>query len=75
MRKRSGKSIKRIVFGATKLAIAGLALLAAAMTGAVMLITDLLYHATTVAIVAGAVALGFLVLWFGWPVKRLLDSD
>ena len=66
---------KRIVFGATKLAIAGLALLAAAMTGAVMLITDLLYKGTTVAIVAGVVALGFLSLWFGWPVKRLLDSD
>jgi hypothetical protein len=66
---------KRIVFAATKLAIVGLALLAAAMTGAVMLITDLLYHATTVAIVAGVLALGFASLWFGWPVKRLLDSD
>jgi Family of unknown function (DUF6328) len=66
---------ERIVFGATKLAIAGLALLAGAMTGAVMLITDMLYHATTVAIVAGVVALGFLTLWFGWPVKRLLDND
>jgi hypothetical protein len=66
---------ERIVFAATKLAIAGLALLAAAMTGAVMLITDLLYHATTVAIVAGVVALSFLTLWFGWPVKRLLDRD
>ncbi len=65
---------KRIVFAATKLAIAGLALLAAAMTGAVMLITDLLYHATTVAIVGGVVALGFFTLWFGWPIKRLLDS-
>src|SRR5688572_21555294 len=65
---------KRIVFAATKLAIAGLALLAAAMTGAVMLITDLLYHSATVAIVGGAVALGFAILWFGWPVKRLLDN-
>jgi hypothetical protein len=45
------------------------------MTGAVMLITDVLYQSLTVAIVAGAVALLFLVLWFGWPVKRLLDSD
>jgi len=66
---------ERIVFGATKLSIAGLALLAAAMTGAVMLITDLLYHAATVAIVAGVVALGFALLWFGWPVKRLLDDN
>jgi hypothetical protein len=64
---------KRIVFAATKLAVVGLVLLASAMTGAVMLITDFLYHATTVAIVAGAVALLFTGLWFVWPVKRLLD--
>ena len=66
---------KRIVFAATKLAIAGLVLLAAAMTGAVMLITDFLYHTTTVAIVAGGVALLFSLLWFAWPVKRLLDRN
>ena len=66
---------RRIVFSATKLAVAGLALLAAAMTGAVMLITDVLYHATTVAIVAGAVGLLFFGLWFAWPVKRLLDKE
>jgi Family of unknown function (DUF6328) len=65
---------ERIVFGATRLAIVGLALLALAMTGAVTLITDFLYHTTTVAIVAGAVALLFGILWFAWPVKRLLDS-
>jgi len=65
---------KRIVFGATRLAVFGLALLAAAMTGAVMLITDFLYHQTTVVIVAGGVALLFILLWFAWPVKRLLDS-
>ena len=65
---------KRIVFSATKLAVVGLALLAAAMTGAVMLITDLLYQQTAVVIVAGAVALLFIGLWFAWPVKRLLDS-
>jgi hypothetical protein len=64
---------ERIVFAATKLAVVGLALLASAMTGAVMLITDFLYHTTTVAIVAGAVALLFTSLWFAWPVKRLLD--
>ena len=66
---------KRIVFGATKLSIAGLALLAAAMTGAVTLITDFIYSSTTVAFVAGGVALLFAVLWFAWPVKRLLDSN
>jgi len=66
---------KRIVFQATRLAIAGLVLLAAAMTGAVTLITDLLYKETTVTIVAAGVGLTFAGLWFAWPVKRLLDSN
>ena len=65
---------KRIVFFATWLAIVGLGLLAAAMTGAVMLITDFLYRSLTVAIVAGLVALLFASLWFAWPVRRLLDK-
>ena len=65
---------RRIVFTATKLAVAGLALLACAMTGAVIFVTDFLYHSTTVVIVGGAVALLFAGLWFAWPVKRLLDS-
>ncbi len=66
---------KRIVFGATRLSIVGLVLLASAMTGAVMLITDILYGSTTVAIVAALVALLFALLWFAWPIKRLLDSE
>ena len=65
---------RRIVFSATKLAIVGLVLLAGAMTGAVTLITDILYHSTTVVIVAAAVALLFTGMWFVWPLKRLLDS-
>jgi hypothetical protein len=65
---------KRVVFAATKLAVVGLAFLAAAMTGAVVLITDLIYHSTMVAIVAAAIALLFAILWFAWPAKRLLDS-
>ena len=65
---------KRIVFHATRLSIAGLALLAAAMTGAVTLITDMLYKSTTVTVVAASVAILFILLWFAWPVKRLLDS-
>src|SRR3954466_1880298 len=65
---------RRIVCSATTLSIAGLVLLAAAMTGAVMLIPHILYHTTTVVIVASLVALLFSSLWFGWPVKRLLDN-
>ena len=65
---------QRIVFSGTRLAVAGLALLAAAMTGAVILVTDFLYPSTTVVIVAVAVGLMFTLVWFGWPVKRLLDD-
>src|SRR5215212_5684235 len=65
---------KRIIFGANRLAIAGLVLLALAMTGAVTFVTDFLYRSATVVIVAGLVALLFAALWFAWPVKRLLDK-
>ena len=65
---------KRIIFGANRLAIAGLVLLALAMTGAVTFVTDFLYRSATVVIVAGLVALLFAALWFAWPVKRLLDN-
>jgi uncharacterized protein DUF6328 len=65
---------KRIVFGATKLAIAGLTLLALAMTGAVLLITDFIYSSTTATITTAAVALLFASLWYAIPIKRLLDS-
>jgi uncharacterized protein involved in cysteine biosynthesis len=65
---------KRIVFTATKLAVFGLAFLAAAMTGAVILVTDFLYHETMVWITAAAAATLFIGLWFAWPVKRLLDN-
>jgi Family of unknown function (DUF6328) len=65
---------KRIVFTATKLAVVGLAFLAAAMTGAVILVTDFLYHPTMVWITAVAAATLFIGLWFAWPLKRLLDN-
>jgi hypothetical protein len=65
---------ERIVFGATKLAIVGLTLLALAMTGAVLLITDFIYSSTTAAITTAAVALLFAFFWYAIPIKRLLDS-
>jgi amino acid transporter len=65
---------KRIVFGATRLAIIGLTLLALAMTGAVMLVTDFLYGATTVTIAVACVVLLFGYLWYAIPIKRLLDN-
>jgi hypothetical protein len=65
---------QRIVFGATRLAIIGLTLLALAMTCAVTFVTDFLYGSTTVTIVAVCVALLFAFLWYVIPIRRLLDS-
>jgi hypothetical protein len=66
---------ERIVFGGNRLAIAGLALLATAMTGAITLITDFLYGTTTVVIAAVLVALLFLTLWYLMPIRRLVQRD
>jgi hypothetical protein len=62
---------ERILLLANRLAIAGLAFLAIAMNGALLLITDLLYGSTTTAITVTAVALTFFVVWFAIPLRRL----
>ena len=60
-----------IVEWAHRLTIAGMAVLGVVMAGAVFLVTDVLYSATSAAIVAGAV-LGLIVgLWFVLPLTRL----
>ena len=64
---------ERIVLTANRFAVVGLALLAIAMTGAIVMITDLLYRSTTVAIVAGGVGLMFAVLWYVVPLRRYVQ--
>ncbi len=66
---------KRILMVANRLAIAGLALLATAMTGALLLITDLLYGTTTTAIAVAAIAILFFSVWFGIPLRRRLQDS
>jgi len=61
---------ERIVMTANRFAIVGLTLLAAAMTGAILLITDMLYKSTTVTVVAAAVAVMFALLWYAVPLRR-----
>jgi ABC-type uncharacterized transport system YnjBCD permease subunit len=61
---------EKIVVSSNRYAIAGLATLAAAMTGAVMLITDLLFHKTMVTWVTAILATLFAVLWFVVPALR-----
>ena len=65
---------ERIVVSANRYAIAGLATLAAAMAGAVMLITDLLFHKTMVTWVTAILATAFVVLWFVMPALRRVSQ-
>ena len=60
-----------IVRTGNRIIILGLALLAVAMTGAVVFITDVLYQATTVYLVGAAAAAAFTVVWFLIPLRRL----
>ena len=62
---------EKIVTTGNRIVILGLALLAVAMTGAVLFVTDVLYGGTTTAVVAAVVALGFALLWFALPLRRL----
>jgi Na+/melibiose symporter-like transporter len=63
----------RLVFVANRLAIAGLAALALAMTCAVMLITNVLFGTVATTIVTTVLVLTmFLVLWAVLPLKRRL---
>ena len=63
---------EQILLMANRLAIVGLGFLAVAMTGAMTLITDLLYGSTTTIIVSVAVGLGFALLWYLVPARRLV---
>jgi hypothetical protein len=64
-----------IVVRANRLALVGTVLLALAMTGAIMLVTDVLFGTATVVVAASMVALLFLVLWYALPVRRRLTRE
>ena len=58
------------------LTIAGTVVLALAMTGAVFLVTDVLFAATSAAAVSAACALVFLGFWYVLPLAmKLRDAD
>lgn len=64
---------RQLVFLANRLAIAGLAFLALAMTGAVTLITDVLFGAVATACFGAAAAAMFAALWFALPLRRRFE--
>lgn len=60
-----------IVFNSNRVVIAGLACLALAMCGCLLLVTTKLFGVTAGALTAGIGALPFLLLWFAIPIRRL----
>ncbi|HEX3042682.1 MAG TPA: DUF6328 family protein [Solirubrobacterales bacterium] len=63
---------RRLVFYANRFSIVGLIFLALAMTGAIMLITDVLFGSTATVVVSGLAALSFAFFWFVLPLQRRL---
>jgi high-affinity Fe2+/Pb2+ permease len=61
---------RHIVFLANRFAIAGLAFLALAMTGVVLLITDLLFGNVATVIATSLTAFTFTFLWYVMPLLR-----
>jgi predicted membrane channel-forming protein YqfA (hemolysin III family) len=61
---------ERLLFISNYFAIAGMVLLAAAMTASVFLVTDLLFKATTTAVITALVGGLFTVVWFVLPLVR-----
>ena len=61
---------KHIVYTANRLSIVGFAVLAAAMTCAVLLVTDYLYSSTTSVIATAGAAVVLYGLWYALPLAR-----
>jgi O-antigen/teichoic acid export membrane protein len=60
----------RLIRTATRMALGGLALLALAMSGAVLLVTDFLFGSATAAVCAALVLAAFAWFWFGLALSR-----
>ena len=60
---------ERLLRVSNVLTIAGLALLAIAITATVFVITDFLFHRAWAAVFTAIIATAFLVLWYGLPLR------
>ncbi len=61
---------RRLVFYSNRFAIGGLTFLALAMTGALLLVTDVLFSTAAAAIVTGLAISAISVLWYALPLRR-----
>ena len=67
---------EHLVFIANRLTIVGLGFLALAMSGAVMLITDVVFGATTTVVITTTLVLAmFVILWYLLPLRRRAKSE
>ena len=64
-----------LVFRSNRVVIAGLAFLALAMCGCMLLVATKLFGATAGACTAGAALVVFLGLWFAMPLARLRELE
>jgi amino acid transporter len=66
---------ERMLVISNVLTITGLALLAVAITCAVFVITDFLFHRTWAAVFTAIVAAAFLIFWYGLPLAAALSDS
>lgn len=64
---------RQLVFYSNRFSIIGLTFLALAMTGAVMLITDVLFDTAATVVVTALTVLAFGTFWFALPLQRRLS--
>jgi high-affinity Fe2+/Pb2+ permease len=63
---------RQLVLYANRFAIAGLTFLALAMTGAITLITDILFGTAATVVTTTATVLAFALFWYALPLRRRL---
>ena len=66
---------RQLVLLGNTLTLVGLGFIAVAMTGVILLITDVLFKTGTVIVVTAAVAAMFATLWYLIPLSRRLKMD
>ncbi|HEU0249158.1 MAG TPA: DUF6328 family protein [Solirubrobacteraceae bacterium] len=66
---------RHIVFSSNRVVIAGLAFLALAMCGCLLLVTTKLFGVTAGVLTASIGALPFITLWFAGPMWRLRQLE
>lgn len=66
---------EHLVAVANRLTIAGLTLVAFAMTGVVALLTDFVFGTATMVVATTALALAFALLWYVLPLRRRRKLD